>query len=245
MKYLVLGPGAIGVYAIFGLLKKMKDSGDFSDLLEVSASSAGAIAAFCIFANVSVDDALKIDAATTLSIRIKNLLRTSGLIDPSESLRILKQFSSKTFQEMYNDTKIKLHIAAFSIEKLSTVYMSVDTSPDLKVAEAVMASMSIPILFPPSNGYLDGSLMEEVPWTPFAGTSPDDLVAVRIVTKDWQPPESGLMRVLVVLLNVCWSLRAKYHGRTIDLDIGDINLVDFKTSHDSKLRMFLLGYSVS
>jgi len=240
MKYLVIGPGAIGVYALFGLLKKLEDTGQLDDLVEISASSAGALAAFCLLTKMKVEDALKVDAGKILKLKLKNLLNNEGLIDPTEALLVMKQHSQKTFRELYDATSIKFHVAAFSIEKLSTDYLSVDNVPDMLVADAVMSSMSIPLMFPPFNGYLDGSLMEELPSTPFAQLPSDDILAVRIVTRD--TPVTGLLRILTVLLKVCWSVRTKYQGRVIDLALGDVNLVDFKTSHDSKIKMYLLGY---
>lgn len=237
MKYLVIGPGAMGVYAFIGKLKRLKDDGHLDDLEEISASSAGALAAWYILTNMHLDDALKLNPAAMFKVRIKNLMKNEGLIDQTEALDAMKAHSSRTFSEMYRDTKVKLHVAAFSLEKMSTVYLSVDTAPDMLVAEAITASISIPIMFQPFKGYLDGSIMEELPWTPFAHLPPDNISAIRLVCRE--SPPKGLLRILTVIL----GMRAKYHGRTIDVDIGDINWLDFKLSHDVKLQMFLLGYT--
>jgi NTE family protein len=241
MKYLVLGPGGLAMFSIFGFLKRMDEKGMLTNLKEISGSSAGALAAFCFLNKMSTEDVLKVDIQRMSKFSLKNLLKTGGLIKTDDSLEMLLSISNKTFAEM--DPSVKLHVSAFSVDKHYPVYFSVDTTPDMRVADAVLASISIPFMFPPHLGHLDGSLTEEIPWTPFSSYSDDDILAIRIPW-DEMPEAKGPMKMIMQTVFVISNMRAKFVGPSVNISIPPvINTYDFKMSHDDKLRLYLLGYS--
>ena len=46
VKYLAVGPGAMGYFMYLGVLSKLKQDGRLTDLEEIAGSSAGGIASF-------------------------------------------------------------------------------------------------------------------------------------------------------------------------------------------------------
>ena len=229
MKRLVLGPGGTAALTIFGFLKRLEHDGKIDDLEEISASSAGALAAFCFLAKFSVEDCLKVDPSV-LKPQIKNI-KLGGLIDGSAVKPQMK--SVATFNEMYRDTGIKLHVAVTSLDKGCCEYLSVDTVPEMIVADAIIASISVPFMFVPHMGYIDGSLTEELPVLPFVGR---DFLAVRTPLVN---SENVFMRILLIIAN----LRHTYDGPTIDLPVLPLNYLKFNLTHDDKMRLLMAGYS--
>ena len=68
-----------------------------------------------------------------------------------------------TFMELYNKTKILYTVNSFNISKCECDYFNYQNTPDIKVLDAIMASCSIPLLFPSyninNNYYYDGGLI--------------------------------------------------------------------------------------
>lgn len=243
MKYLVLGPGGLAMLSIYGFIKRMEEKGMLTDLCELSGSSAGALAGFCYLAKMSTEDVLKVDIRSMSKFSIKHLLKTGGLINTESSIEFLKSISNQTFAEFYESTKIKFHVSALSIDKATPVYFSVDTSPDMLVADAVLASISIPFMFPPHNGYLDGSLTEELPCTPFSTFPPDEILAIRIPWED-MPEAKGPMKMILQVVFMLCNMRDRFVGPSVNILIPPkINTYDFKMKHDDKIKLYLLGFS--
>lgn len=242
MRYLVLGPGGVAMYSIFGFIKRMEEKGMLTDLQEISGSSAGALAAFCFLTRMTTEQMLAVDNRSLSKFSIRHLLKTGGLINTSFSRDILVKISNQTFAEMYSSCGIKLHISALSIEKGYTDSFSVDTTPNMIVADAVIASISIPLLFPPHNGYLDGSIVEEIPATPFLKYPDDEILIVKITMENTET--KGPMKTILQLAVLLCNMRSKYIGPCVNIDIPPkLNILDFKMKHDDKLRLYLLGYS--
>ena len=94
----------------------------------------------------------------------------------------LKQTSGQddiTFMELTKLRGISLTVCATSITNGVKTYFSVDTSPNVSVIEAVLASMAVPMLAKPvtigDQVYVDGGLCDNFPIDPFIGTTPHPL----------------------------------------------------------------------
>jgi predicted acylesterase/phospholipase RssA len=149
-----------------------------------------------------------------------------------------------TFKKLYDTTGIKFHIPAYSIEKCMNIYFSVDSHPYMSVIDAVCASISIPLIFPPYNGYIDGSLVEEIPWVPFASKTNEDVLAVRISGESKIIDEKSFVNYITSLMNIVYSMRDKnIKIRTVIVNTGDLNIYNFKLDHHTKMKLFIAGYS--
>ena len=147
MKYLVLGPAGMGIFALIGSLKAREK--ELVDVKEISGSSAGAILALFLGVGMSVDEiletSLSLNVPTFVKIRIGSFFNKFGFVDMGP---IRKKFvdicgSDPTFAEI----DMKIYIAAFCMNTSETVYFSKDTHPDMKVIDAVCMSMAVPFIF--------------------------------------------------------------------------------------------------
>ena len=220
------------VYALSGFLV----SSNLSNLEEISASSAGSLAAMAYLIGLDTDTVLRIDMAGLTKPSIRNLLKTGGLVNTSRIRDALLEHSAETFEELFRRTNVRLHIAVTSVAKGTVVYLSKDTAPQMRVADAVAASIAIPFLFEPHLGFLDGSLTEELPVGPFVGR---DYVAVRVPV-DIPKTVEGPMGVVYSIINMIYRLRARHEGPTVDLS-SPVNILNFKLTQDDKIRLMLAG----
>jgi len=256
VKHLAIGPGAMGYFMYLGVLSKLKQEGRLKDVEEISGSSAGGISAF-IYVITRGDISSALDYSLTVPVNevmkpnIKSLIGNYGLVPSRKMRKILseacKKFFGKndvTFKELYEWNPIKLHIPAYCVDFMKTVYFSVDSTPNMSVLDAVTATAAVPFLFAPMKlgdgyNYVDGATAEAFPAGPFVN-KPDTL-ALRI-------PWGRLTEVKDLksyALNILFStmkLRHVYEVPVHDIDIPD-DIYDFSASNESKLRMYMLGLS--
>jgi predicted acylesterase/phospholipase RssA len=257
VKHLVLGPGAMGYFMYLGVLCKLKQEGRLDDLEEVSGSSAGGLASFAFVVSkgnihAALDHSLSIPVSSIMKPNIKSLLSNYGLVSTKKVQKILsemcKKFTGKndiTFKDLYEFYPIKLYLPAYCVDFMKTVYFSIDTTPDMSVLDAVMATVAVPFLFAPvklSDGYnyVDGATAESVAAGPFLGKT--DILALRIA---WGrlPEVKDLKSYALNLLFSSMKMRHTYEVPTHDIDIPDDDIYDFSASNENKLRMFMLGLS--
>lgn len=256
-KYLIIGPGSTGFFAYLGCISKLHESNQLSDIKEISASSAGALVAFSYLIGKNDLEKLRnyifdIDMKNTLKFKIKNLLKNFGLIDSTvvraEISKMCLEFTGKrdiTFKSLFENTGIKLWIPSYHIDRGTNVYYSVEIEPEMSVIDAVCSSISIPLVFPPYDGRLDGSLIEEIPWIPFSSCSFEDILALRISGEIVETPKTTFIGYITKLVNILYTMRDKNKNiNTIILDTGDLDIMNFSIDQDSKLRTFLRGYNI-
>ena len=115
MKYLVLGPGAMGIYAIIGRLKRIHK--DLRDVQEISGASAGSILALFLALGMSVDKILRIslsfDISEFVKVNIELFFNKFGFVDVDPIRQKLIEICgcNPTFKEL----KKKIYVAAFCL----------------------------------------------------------------------------------------------------------------------------------
>jgi len=256
MKNLIIGPGAMGFFMYLGVVSKLKREGQLDDLEAISGASAGALIGF-LFCLTKGDPTKVLDFALSVPVKqimkpnIKCLLKDYGLISHTKIRKVLvgacEFFIGKedvTFQELYDLYPVKLHVSAYCVDFMKTVYFSVDTTPSMSVLDAVCASVAIPFLFSSVKlkdgwNYIDGGAAEFVPGSPFL--SRNSVLAVKLA---WNrlPEVKDLKTYALSILYSTMKLRHVYDFPILDLDNSDSDVYDFNASNDAKLKMFLKGY---
>ena len=249
MKYLVLGPGAMGIYAMIGRLKRIHK--DLRDVQEISGASAGSILALFLALGMSVDKILRIslsfDISEFVKVNIELLFNKFGFVDVDPIRQKLIEICgcNPTFKEL----KKKIYVAAFCLNSSKTEYFSVDTHPDMKVIDAVCMSIAIPLVFECGKyncrTYVDGGVAEEIPLFPFLDKKPYEIecVKVRVIPKykeDLDNPKQFLETIITSTLRN----RGKYTTRikTHQIDIEHFNILDFNMNYEDKLRLYMMGH---
>lgn len=244
MKYLVLGGGSLALFATLGKMKRLYDEGHFQDLQELSGASAGSMAAvaWALFGPRAFEKMMEVDTTQFFKMNLQCLMKHNGLstMDGCRSEFIKLVGTDKlTLSDLYNKTGLKVHIAAYSLEKNTTEYFSVDNAPDMKLLDALCMSCCVPILFVPQNGYIDGGVAEKLPMSPFLQYPKEDIYGLRITF------QSQKQSYFKQLMSIFMSLRYEFPYECVHdaIDIGSVNVFDFKMSSDTKHSLFLKGYS--
>lgn len=161
---LVLGSGAARGFAMLPILRRFQEEGIiFSG---VSGSSIGAIIGSYYALNRETDSLFE-------KVKGKNARDYLKMMDPNlphKSLiqgKSIKKFLCSLFLEdkTFADIQIPLTICAVDFKAKKPIYIS-----EGKLIDAVMASISIPGIFPPypyrSSSFIDGGALDPVPVLP-------------------------------------------------------------------------------
>lgn len=258
VKYLSIGPGAMGYFIYLGFMSKLKQDGRLDELEEISGASAGGLAAF-LFCVTKGDLSRALDFSLTVPVKqimkpnLKNLLTNFGLVPATKIRKVLEdgtsQFMNKndvTFRELYDWFPVKLHLSSYCVDLGKTVYFSVDTTPTMSVLDAVCATVAIPFIFSPlklSDGwnYMDGGSAETTPSAPFLGKS-DGILGIKLGPCVPRPARDLKTHALNILYSTM-SLRYNYDIPILELNSDGADVFDFGASNDGKLKLFIMGHA--
>ena len=251
MKYLVIGPGAMGVYAMLGHLKTIEDR--LSDVQEISGASAGSILAVMLALGKSIDEvidiSLKLNISDLVKVDLKCFLYRYGFVNV-ESMR-------DTFVKIcgcdptFSELKKKIYISAFCVNTKQTDYFSADTHPDMKVLDAMLMSIAIPFVFSAikfnGNTYVDGGMMESLPMAPFLDKKPHDVYCVELKSRlKYTESIDDIHTFAQTIIRSSFQNRYEYDMSRYELktvDVGDMDIFDFGMSYEDKIRMYMKGTS--
>lgn len=172
-------PGAIIEACKFGL--------DLDKVEVVCATSVGTIMGLGIVLGIpahkmsQVLDELPTDQFQDWSIAtIMDFFQNWGVCEgksmPSSFRAVIKKYSGlddPTFEELFHKTKKEFRVIVANVSKKKMEILSHKTHPQMKVAEAVGLSCSVPFLFPPKwfpneqgelEAFTDGGIIKNYPW---------------------------------------------------------------------------------
>lgn len=258
MKYLAIGPGAMGYFIYLGALSKLHADGKLDALQEISGSSAGSLVSFMYLISGRnmqqvLEYSLKAPIKELMKPNIKTLLKDYGLV-PIRKMRRLAEhvcfhFTEKkdiTFSELYSNSKIKLHVSAYCVDLMRTEYFNVDRTPDMSILDAICMSICVPLLFSAvkHNGwhYVDGGSAEAIPCAPFIQYPSNETLALKLAwskTNTIQDIKSYGLSVMYSIL----SMRASYSVPIVDIETSGTDVFDFGAGDEGKLKMFIVGQS--
>lgn len=256
MKYLVIGPGAMGFFMFMGVISKL----NIESLEEISGSSAGGLLGFLFLAakgEVSkvLDYSLNAPVKQVTKPNIRTLLGSMGLVARSKVRKTLchacRHFTGRddmTFAEFYAFHPVKLHLSAYCLDLCKTVYFSVESTPTMSVVDALCATIAIPFLFEPTKlgdgwSYIDGGWAEATPCAPFLGQDSKNVLVIATGRSNHTIPIKDLKSYAMNIVKSTMTMRLTYEFPTIAVDAQDFNFLDFGMTNDTKLKMFLSGHS--
>jgi NTE family protein len=188
IKNLVFKGGGVRGRAYAGVIEVLEENKLLDDVRSVAGTSAGAITA-CLLA-------LRYNAKEITSI--SSAMDFPSFLDKKNYFRILTKFgiysgdaflewmeslikrnighNNATFRDLYDWCGRDLHIFATDLNTNTLKRFSTQQTPEISIAEAVRASMSIPFFFkawkfsyslPDDHLYADGGIMYNYPLTAF------------------------------------------------------------------------------
>lgn len=257
VKYLAIGPGAMGYFTFLGALTRLKQVGRLDELEEISGASAGALLAF-VFALTKGDTTKVLDFTLTVPIKqmmkpnIKSLLKDWGLISNSKLHAVFSDMTEKftgkrtvTFKELYEWWPVKIHMASYCVNTSKTVYFSVDSTPSMNVVDAVCATIAIPFIISSAKlndgwHYIDGAIAEAIPGGPFLARQREDVLTLAF---EWGrvPEIKDIKSYALALITTQMRSRATYDFPILNLNSGDVDIFDFSAGQEQKLKLFMRG----
>ena len=253
--YVALGPGGAGFFCLLGVLMAC------GKYREVSGASAGALAATLVVAakgDVSrvVKDSVDVDIDSLTKVDVRNFISFYGMI-PRVRLQnkleeMLVEYTGKkhiTFGELYSHHPVKLHVATTSLEKKQTVYFSVDSHPDMRVSDTVMASVAVPLVFTPvyigEDTYVDGGCCEKVPLYPFLLKDPKEVLAVELSSEvhKGNGEARSMLKHFRKVVDMMLCTRHEYSNfNTQVIELDEFDNMDFSLDGEEKIKLVAKGY---
>ena len=251
MKYLVLGPAAMGIFAMLGYLKTIEN--ELGDVEEISGASAGSIIALFMAMGKTIDElidmSLRLNISDLVKLDLKCFLHTYGFVDLEPIRNALVELcgGDPTFTELNK----KIYVSSFCVNRSETEYFSIDTHPNMKVIDAVCMSIAIPFIFSPrkymNNTYVDGGTIESMPMAPFLDKPPHSVYCIQIKSnkkyiKDIDDPKTFAQTLIMANLNNRYKYALTHHTLKV-IDVCDMDVFEFNMSYDDKIRMYMMGTS--
>ena len=248
MKYLILGPGAMGYFTLLGYLKSIEDK--LEGIEEISGASAGAILSLFLCVGISVDEIIKFsfdfNVPEFVKINLGCFFNKFGFVDIDPIRSKLIEFCKGN--PKFKDLKKKLYVSAFCLNTSRTEYFSVDTHPDMYVIDAVCMSMSIPFVFTATTynnkTYVDGGLIEKLPYAPFIDKKPYlvhgvGIKANTIFRENIVSPFDFLQAVAIGAMNNREDYTQNIKKTIINVE--DIDVFNFDMDYEDKLKLYFKG----
>lgn len=238
-----------------GAVKRLEEEG--CQVVRVIGTSGGSIIAAAIASGLTADQIIKLcqDIMPKLndmvSLSLFTFLAKWGFDNGEKIQKELAKHLVKTFKE----TKIPLFVTATNFDTEQTEIFHTTHNPNMEVAKAVRASMSIPIMFTPvehmGSLYVDGGVKYNFPIDYFKDEGDvvglyftDDIKTTR------QPRPSGIKAIAEFISRIISMLII---AKTVD-DIGDspnaniipltstANGLDFSFKPEEVNKMIREGY---
>ncbi|PZE19828.1 patatin-like phospholipase family protein [Paenibacillus xerothermodurans] len=249
---IALGGGGVAGTAHIGVLSALEEAGIRIDC--IAGSSSGAIIAALYSYGYSAGElmtmiptinrkCLDYDYFNFIPAMIKRRPKLKGLI---KGERILNFIADKTGEAYMSDLKLPVSITAtdlsygkqilFASRPLQRDYTDVDVVHDIRVADAVRASLSIPVLFKPyffkERVLIDGGLMDNCPVDAVRALGADQVIAVDLIsTIPSKVPVDSLRSIVARSVTINLALKSKQHTKSADIvlrpEVGPIGVFDF------------------
>ena len=255
MKYLAIGPGAMGIFSIMGAVYHLKD--ELKNVQEIAGASAGSLIGLFLSLDKDIDEVVRflfeVDISEFYKLKLKNFITKFGFIDVFEIKKLLKNFLK--VDPTFKDLPKKFYVAVYNVNYERTEYFSVDTHPHMSVFDAVCMSMSIPLMFTSTViddiYYSDGGLFEKVPIAPFLDKPNKEILGIQleflnVTNKKIKNIKDFLSFFYGNTIRCCSTAYDKKKFNIISVNqIEGISILNFKLQNDDKLKMFFDGYNTA
>jgi len=268
--YLVLSGGGVKVVSIVGAIKALHDSGLLKNLKEVSGVSAGAWLGFMMSAGLSIqvieELVLYFEFSHIRNITPEALIsfpETLGL-DNGANLEkflesifriVIKISPSITFAEFdaLNLSPIKFRCWATDLKEQTSCEFSFKTTPDIKIIDALRASMAIPLYFTPiehpitKNMLSDGGIQGGLPLYLLTEDECSNCIGIGFLNNNEKNNPTDLMSFMSSVFSCLIHSRHedvlnKWKSKIISIDVKNTASWDFEISREQRNKLIQTGY---
>ena len=270
-KYLILSGGGVKVVSIVGAIKALEEKGLLIQLKEVSGVSAGAWLAFMVSAGLSIQTLESLVLGFEFS-HIRNLNpealmsfpETLGLDDGTNLMKFLESIfrvaikisPTVTFAEFnaLNLSKIKFRCWATDLKEYTTCEFSLEETPNVRIIEALRASMALPLYFTPvkhpNSGNLlsDGGIQGSLPIHALTDAERENCIGIGFSQESEKKNPSDLMSFMSSLFSCLIhsrheSMLTKWYSSIIKIPIYNTASWDFEISREQRAELVTNGYN--
>jgi len=236
---LVLSGGGARGFAHLGVIQALNESGIYPDV--ISGTSAGALAGVLYADGHTPKEIQKIMHSGSRLDFVRPTLPREGLLQIGGVIKILKNcLHAKTFEEL----KIPLFVSATDLNNGKAVYFSKGV-----LLDPVIASASIPVLFPPviinKICYVDGGVLDNLPLRPIANKC-KFLIGSFVNPVGYVEKISGLINIAERTFMLSMSKEIIEKSKRFDLFIAPLELRNYKILDPEKAEeLFSVGYNAT
>lgn len=250
---LAISGGAARGAAFLGVLHKLSEVGHLQQLMCVSGTSIGALAAVLVALRVDMKQALAAISSKPFEMEadLLSLDPPFGLNSGAELLEFIRSLvGTRTLQQLRNTHGINVIICATSLHHKRPVYFSPDTHPDMEAAWAVRLSCTLPLLFAcgchDGDAFVDGGLTDNFPVAPLLHLGYSNILGLRLTSPDPNRlPQEVTEYILALMACVAWQAKSQDGDCThvIELEVSQQAAFDFSMSPPAMAALFSIGYN--
>jgi hypothetical protein len=153
-----------------------------------------------------------------------------------------------TFSQLYNLTHMHLKITATCLNDGNLRWFDHEKTPDMPVSKAVRISSSFPIAFTPvtwkGETFIDGGCLRNLPVNAFPGIPGIALDLDQKQTREWSLSFTGFVgRIIDVIVNAANRTHYNPLVKTIKIDTGTVETLDFGLGEEQKELLYDSGYN--
>jgi len=197
--HIILSGGGLCGLSYIGIYRYLKQYNLLKKIRYLSGCSIGAIFAVLFALNLSVEE-FEAEIYDILSDKVLNTFDPNALLSLMETKGIysMERYQIKfnklllkktnhpsfTLQEFAKFTGKNIYLSVFCLNTLTNEFLSNTSTPDIDLAKAICASMSIPGIFQPiqlmDKIYLDGGVGLSLPINIFNFVDTDKVLAINL-----------------------------------------------------------------
>lgn len=182
MYHLLLSGGGADGIAYVGVIQALEEANRYHEIRHTAGTSIGALFAFIVACQIpSVQlkpfiyefckyiESLQWQTNSVLNLITRMTIDSGQLLNTmiERVFTLAKLPLDTTFVQFSKMTGRTCGFCAVCVEKAYPVYFTLDTTPELKIYDALYASMSLPVIFPPKYidglNYIDGGFIDNFP----------------------------------------------------------------------------------
>ena len=253
-KHVVICPGGMAVYVYAGFFNANPHI--LENVETLVGASAGAIYGLFPALGFSPSQTLEI----LLSINLKELLKPSAVSFVNKygiysNATIRKKLVEITKSDpVFDELDVNFIVACYCVNTQEMKYFSKDTTPQVKVIDAVMASAAVPFLVEPvmidDMFYIDGGFCDVWPVDPVLNMNPDDVLRVYVKyeqSTSWIDTIPNISEYIKLIVKGCVKNRRSCHlpCKEIALQMCSEMAFDFAMEYDKVLQLVIRGQNAT
>ena len=258
VKNVVFTGGGLRGWAYIGTIKALNEFIEFKQIEQIAGVSIGSLFGLMyllqIPSNELLDHSINLDYDDIIDMDLDNILVNQSLMSGVKFLKFIKQFISIkvnpeiTFSELRKYSKVVFTTLALNVNDSKVDYFNYLLTPDVKVADAIRASCSLPGILPSysinGKNYFDGGICNN---TPIEFLTENDTIAFDICLKERGNNNTGnkiadLINSMMDILNVSYLPKAKYEVHRILDSRFQNEVTNFNQTKDDIFNIYMIGY---